>query len=335
MKKVLVTMPAGEIRDSFMPQHVCAYLEQFFDVTYNTADRHMTQEELKKALADCDAVMTGWGNAMLDRNVLEGNERLKLIVHVGGTVGNLIDSYAYEKGIRVFSGNQMYAESVAEGTIAYMLMGLRRIPDYIDSMRLGGWRSDIAVWDGLLDRTVGIVGMGTISSYLIKMLQCFRVKIKVYSHYPLDREWIEKYHCEQASLEEIFATCDVVSVHSALNVQNRGLIQKEHLELLKDGALFINTSRGDVIDEQALLEELAKKRFMAIVDVYHEEPPAQDSPFRHLPNVYPIPHMAGPTLDRRAWISKALTDEMRRFFDGEEHFELEITSDLAKRMTKM
>lgn len=335
MKKVLVAIPDGEVKNTFVPEHICNYLEQYFEVTYNTAGRQLEQEELKKELSGFDAVLTGWGNKMLDKQVLEGNDRLQLIVHTGGTVGNLVDNYAYEKGIRVFSGNRLYAESVAEGTIAYMLMALRRIPDYVDGMRQGGWRTEAAVWEGLLDKTVGIVGMGTISSFLIKMLLTFRVKIKVYSHYGLDQEYKDKYHCQEATLEEIFSTCDIVSIHSALNAQNRGLIRKEHFEMLKDDALFINTSRGDVIDEQAMIEELQKNRFRAVLDVYHKEPPVADSPLRSLPNVYAIPHMAGPTLDRREWITRALVDEMRRFFEGEEEFELEITKEQAKRMTKM
>ena len=105
--------------------------------------------------------------------------------------------------------------------------------------------------------------------------------------------------------------------------------------MLKDGALFINTSRGPVIDEAALIEELGKPRFRAVLDVYTEEPPAQDSELRKQENVYPMPHMAGPTLDRRPLISKALIDAARDFFDGKMDSKLEITEEMARRMTKM
>lgn len=335
MKKVLVTIPEGAVRDTFVPQNVRQRLDSLFETTYNDTGRQYTQNELRDLLPHYDAVLTGWGTAMMSADVLEGNQRLKLIVHTGGTVGNLVDSYAYDNGITVFSGNQLYAESVAEGTIAYMLLAQRRLPHYLNEVEEGRWRTEADVWEGLLDKTVGIVGLGTISTILIRMLKTFRVKIKVFSHYEIPQELRSLYHVQEASLEEIFSTCDIVSVHSALNSQNRSLIQKEHFELLKENALFLNTSRGDVINEEALIEELKTGRFRAVVDVYHQEPLAADSPLRTLPNVYAIPHMAGPTLDRRPYITDALISETERFFNGETSFELEITRELAARMTKM
>lgn len=335
MKKVLVTLPDGVLKDTFMPEEVCSYLEQHFDVTYNELGRKYTKKELTVKLLEHDAVITGWGATMLNREVLEGNDRLKVIVHTGGTVGNLVDEYVYQKGIRVLSGNNLYAESVAEGTIAYMLMALRRIPDYIENVRNGDWRTEASPWEGLLDRTVGIVGLGTISKIVIRMLQPFHVKIKLFSHYKVEPEFVEKYNIEVTTLDDIFSTCDIVSVHSALNEANRGLIEKKHFNMLKDGSLFLNTSRGAVLDEEALIEELEKNRFRAVLDVFCKEPLDLDSKLRDMENVYCIPHMAGPTLDRRKWITRALIDEMRRFFDGAENLDLEISEEFAKRMTKM
>ena len=335
MKKILVSMPDGAVKDTFIPVEIRAYLEKYFDVTYNELGRKYTVDELADILPEYDAIITGWGSPKLGYENLEGNNRLKLIVHTGGTVGNLVDDYVYQKGIRLFSGNKLYAESVAEGTIAYILMALRRIPDYVERLRGDGWRTETDLWEGLLDRTVGIVGLGTISRIVIRMLQPFRVKIKVFSHYEIEPEFLEKYDVQVATLDEIFSDCDVVSVHSALNEDNRGLIGKRHFQMMKNGSLFINTARGAVIDEEALIEELEKNRFRAVLDVYCKEPLDVDSKLRKLENVYCIPHMAGPTLDRRKWITKSLIDEMRAFFDGAEEFELEISREFAKRMTKM
>ena len=335
MKKVLVTIPENDVRNTFLPKDVREKLEAHFDVAYNDTGRQYTKDELRELTKDYDAVLTGWGSAMLDTSVLDSNDHLKLIVHTGGTVGNLVDSYVYDNGITVFSGNKLYAESVAEGTIAYMLLGQRRLPHYLNEVREGRWRTEADVWEGLLDKTVGIVGLGTISTILIRMLQIFRVKIKLFSFFDIPEEMFTRYNVQRASLEEIFSTCDIVSVHSALNAQNRGLIQKKHFELLKENALFLNTARGDVINEDALIEELKTGRFRAVLDVYHKEPLPADSPLRTLPNVYAIPHMAGPTLDRRPYITSALIGEMVRFFNGETNSELEITRELAARMTKM
>ena len=335
MKKVLVTIPQNAVLKTFFPAPVRAKLEQHFCVEYNPAAAQFTPDELRDKLRGFDAVMTGWGTRMLDESVLKGNERLRLIVHTGGTVGNLVDSYAYDHGLRVFSGNKLYAESVAEGTIAYMLMAQRRLPDYVNRVRGGAWRTEADVWEGLLDKTVGIVGLGTISTILIRMLQIFRVKIKLFSDYEIPAEILRDYACEPASLEELFAGSDIVSVHLALNDQSRRLIRRKHFDLLKENALFVNTSRGDVIDEAEMIEALRENRFRAVLDVYHQEPLPADSPLRTLPNVLAVPHMAGPTLDRRPLITSALIDEMVRFFSGETTFGLEIPREHAARMTKM
>lgn len=335
MEKIFVTIPDGNVRNTFMPEYVRKSAEEMFDVTYNETGRQLTGEELKGILADYDGVITGWGSAMLDKSVLENNDRLKLIAHTGGTVGNLVDEYAYEKGITVMSGNMLYAESVAEGTIAYMLMAQRRIPDFIERVRGRQWRDEGVLWEGLLDKSVGIVGLGTISRIVIKMLQIFRCKIKVYSGYDIEDSFIEENHCEVATLDEIFSECDIISVHSALNDKTRGLVTKSHFEQIKDGALFINTARGAVIDEEALIEELKKNRFRAVLDVYVTEPLTENSLLRTLPNVYALPHMAGPTSDRRDYITKELLKEMQGFFDGAKNSYLEISAEFAKRMTKM
>lgn len=335
MKKLFVAIPDSAVKATFLPAHVLEKLESKFEVTYNRTGRNLTKEEMKLALKGQEAVITGWGNCMLDKEVLEDNVSLKLIVHTGGTVGNLVDSCAYDKNIVVYSGNIMYAESVAEGVLAYMLLSQRRIFDYISAVKNGGWRTEADCWEGLLDKTVGIVGLGTISSILLSYLKMFRVHVKLFTHYPPDEAFLKKNNITLTTLEDVFANCDIVSVHSALNTENRGLIRKEHFELLKDNALFINTSRGAVIDEAALTECLKSGRFRAVLDVYEQEPLALDSALRKLDNVYCIPHMAGPTQDRRERITSALIDEAEQFFKGSRGSRFEITREYARRMTTM
>ena len=330
-----MAIPEGDVKATFIPSHIKDCLEQRFQVTYNETGRQLGKKEMRTALEGQDAVLTGWGNCMLDQDVLEGNQTLKLIVHTGGTVGNLVDSYAYDCGIAVYSGNVMYAESTAEGALSYLLMAQRRIPDYIRTVKNGCWRTEADRWEGLLDKTVGIIGLSTVSKCLISYLRPFRVKIKLFTRYAPAEEYRRENRIKLADLDEIFETCDIVSVHSALNAENRKLIGAEHFAKLKDNALFVNTSRGAVIDEAALIEELKKGRIRAVLDVYEQEPLDAASPLRSLANVYAIPHMAGPTLDRREYITRALINEAEKFFAGETGSEFEITREIAGRMTKM
>jgi phosphoglycerate dehydrogenase-like enzyme len=175
--------------------------------------------------------------------------------------------------------------------------------------------------------------MGAITKQLIPMLKPFRVKLKLYSGYPIDPEYLAQNNAVQASLEEIFSTCKIVSIHSALNERTKGMIGKEHFDLLQDGAVFINTARGAIIREDEMIEALQEKRFMAVLDVYAKEPPEVDTPLRQLKNVYCMPHVGGPTNDRAPIIAMRLADDIQRFAAGEP-LQHEITGSYAKRMTK-
>ena len=133
-------------------------------------------------------------------------------------------------------------------------------------------------------------------------------------------------------LDEIFAECDVVSVHTAKNPQTIHMIGKRQFELLKDGALFINTARGAVINEAELVEALKKKNFTAVLDVYEKEPLEESNPLRSLDNVILFPHMAGPTYDMREKITNALINDLIAIDKGEKSPN-EITKETALRMT--
>ena len=277
--------------------------------------------------------MTGWGHPMMDSKSLE-NTSIKLIAHTGGSVADYVSQDVYEAGIKVISGNNLFAESVAEGTVGYMMLALRKMVDYVHDTREGNWLSEAcAPTEGLLDQAVGLVGMGAITKQLIPMLKPFRVKLKLYSGYPIDPEYLAQNNAVQASLEEIFSTCKIVSIHSALNERTLGMIGKEHFDLLQDGAVFINTARGAIIREDEMIEALQEKRFMAVLDVYAKEPPEVDTPLRQLKNVYCMPHVGGPTNDRAPIIAMHLADDIQRFAAGEP-LQHEITGSYAKRMTK-
>lgn len=330
--KILVTMPVGEVRESFLPLQVRERLESVAEVEYNTMERNFTPEELKERLRGKDIALTGWGTGLFDETVLEGNDTLRLIAHTGGSVTPVMSDEAYERGIRVISGNEMYAESVAESVIAYALASLRRIPEFIDRTRSGDWYHAGEVWEGLLDQTVGVIGFGMTSRHLFRMGKAFRLKFKVLEKPYLTSEVQQEYGFTTASLEEIFRTCKIVSLHCGMTKSYYHLVNRRLLEMMPDGALLINTARGPVIDEQALVAELKRGRIKAVLDVYEQEPLPTDSELRSLPNVYSIPHMGGPTFDRRWMIVMALIDDIERLERGEA-LHMEITREYASHMS--
>lgn len=330
--KILVTMPVGVIRESFVPKQVRERLESLAEVEYNTLNRNFTPEELKVHLHGVDVALTGWGTTLFDAEVLSGADRLKLIAHTGGSVTPVMSDEAYDRGIRVISGNEMYAESVAESVIAYALTALRKIPDYLNRTENGGWYEAGEVWEGLLDQTVGVIGFGMTSRHLFRMGKAFRLKFKVLEKPYLTKEVQEEYGFETASLEEIFSTCKIVSLHCGMTRSYYHLVDEKLLRMMPDGAILINTARGPVIDEKALTAELKRGRIRAVLDVYEEEPLPAESELRRLPNAYCIPHMGGPTFDRRWMITMALIDDVLRFASGED-MKLEITRSYASHMS--
>lgn len=331
--KAFVAMRDNDVRDSFFSEEAKKYLEERFEVCYHHGEEQPTAEEFIKAVKDCDVVFTGWGTPKVTYDMLK-DSKVKILAHTGGSVGTVADNSLYENGIRIISGNPIYARSVAEGVIGYMLMGLRDIPYYVNEVRHGGWHGAQGrhTSERLLDQTVGIISFGAISRYLVDMLKAFQVKMKVYSAHIIDPQYLADNDIEQVSLEEIFSTCHIVSLHSALTKETEGMIGKEHFDLMQDGAMFVNTSRGHVVREDEMIEVLKTGRIRAVLDVYHKEPMELDNPLRTLENVYCMPHVAGPTVDWRPQVTMRLADDVIRFANGEP-MEMEVSAEAASRMT--
>ena len=330
--KVLVTMKRGPLRDSFIDRESRELLERNFSVTYNELSRDFAEEEIKKAILPCyDILLTGWGTPNLSHIAGE----FSLLAHTGGSVGDLIDGDAYSVGLRVVSANKIYARSTAEGAFAYILSALRQVPSLTAKMRSEGF------WDGsgeyftrsLYGKTVGVIGVGAVAKNLIDLLKPFGLKLMLFDDYDIGDRYLKETGAVISALDEIFATCDVISVHAALSDKTFHMIGERELSLIRDGALFVNTSRGAVVDEAALIRALSEKRFYAFLDVFEHEPLDKTSPLRKLDNVYLMPHKAGPANDLYSYIGREIVLDMIRFKNGEP-LKYSVTREEALRMTR-
>lgn len=328
---IYVAIPAGIVRDTFLTEENVRYLESLGTVKWNDRGRNCTPEELAADLKDMDVCVGCWGLCKFDEALLRGANRLKLIAYVGGSVNYFVTDAMYARGIRVVCGNDAFAESVAEGTLAYMMSALRRIPQTVRSFDEKGWPAVYTRTESMLDQTVGIVGLGAISRYLIGMLKPFRAKIKIFSNHTTDEE-AAALGVQKASLEEIFSTCKVVSIHWARTPQNYHRINDSLLSLLKPDSVLINTARGDIIDEEALGRHLQAGHFRAVLDVYEKEPLPEDSTLRHLENAILMPHRGGPTTDRRHYAALLALKDIEHLQKGEA-LENEISPARAAMMT--
>ncbi len=329
---ILVTMPDDKIRETFIPQEIRWQLERLGNVVWNQSCEQFSEHELKTRLKDAEVCLTGWGCPLMDAQILEHASGLKLIAHTGGSVASLVSDAVYDKGIKVISGNELYAESVAEGVIGYVLASLRELPYFDREMKEGRWKSESSFNEGLLDQTLGLVGFGMVARSLVRMLAPFRVQVKVFAR-PEDEPALRAHGVQAASLEEVFTTCKIISLHVPSLPQTYHMIDARLLAMIPSGAILINTARGSVIDEKAMVLELKTGRFKAVLDVFEQEPLPSDSELRQLPNAILIPHMAGPTIDRRKYVTLSLMEDIKRFYAGEP-LRHEIDRQYAAKMTR-
>ncbi len=332
--KILVAIPDGSQRDSFFSDNEIKKIEALGEVIWNNKTEQFTPEELHDMLIDKDVVVTGWGCTRLTKDVISNADKLKLLVHVGGTVAAVASPELYEKGVKVISGNKLFAISVAEGVVAYILAALRRIPFFSTNLANGKWMGlsypDI-VNNGLFGKTIGIVSFGAISKVLVKLLAPFGVKTLVYSR-NLSDDIAKEYNITKVSLEDLFSKSDIITVQTALNEHTYHMIDENLLSKIKEGALFVNTARGPVVDEEALVKLLKQNRFSAVLDVYSSEPLDENHMYRGLDNVMLMPHTAGPTMDFRRLITDELINDISRFSNGQA-LECEIFAQNAFSMS--
>lgn len=330
--KILVSIGAGMVKDSFFTPQVIERLETIGTVVYNeTGNQEFTKQELIDHIVDVDVLFSGWGTPTIDSEVLQYANNLKIHAHTGGSVASYISKEEYERGIIVLSGNDIFAKSVAEGCLCYTLMALRRNDEFLASMKNGGWRLENGWNHGLIGKKVGIVGFGAISKYYMKLLSWFEPELYIASRYVTEEEACG-YGAKMVTLEKIFSECDIISLHAAWNQDTEEMIGENLLQSIKPGALFVNTARGQLVQKEAMYRELRTGRFRAVLDVYHEEPLPEEDELRRLPNVMAFPHMAGPTFDMREQVTLRLIKDIENIFAGKAYQD-EIPYEYAVRMS--
>jgi phosphoglycerate dehydrogenase-like enzyme len=225
------------------------------------------------------------------------------------------------------------ARDVAETTLGLMIVGQKRIWPLGQHVRDGGWR-DSPAWDKWFSRElyrkeVGIIGASNVGRHVIDLLKPFEATILLYDPF-VSAEEAAELGAEKVDLPDLLRRADVVSLHAPANDHTYHMLDAAGLALMKDDALLINTARGTLIDEAALVRELGNGRFFAFLDVTDPEPPAADSPLRTLPNVVVTPHIAG-CIEKCTRMGELAVEELRRFFAGETAV-YQITPELFTRI---
>ncbi len=270
------------------------------------------EEALVAACRDADAVLARL--AVMSRRVIESAPRLRLIARHGIGVDAVDLDAATERGIPVTTTGAVNAESVAEYTFA-MLLGLaRKIPEADAGMRAGGWSRSGQIGMELAGKTLGIIGLGAVGRHLARQASAFRMTVIA------DDPFAAAPHDLPVTLvprAELLRRADVVSLHLRLAAGTRHTIDAAAIGAMKSSAVILNTARGGLIDEPALLAALRAGRIAgAALDVFEEEPLPAGSPLRQLPNVLLSPHVAGQTREALERVAIAAADAILDVLDG-------------------
>ncbi len=252
--------------------------------------------ELKAAIADVDGVLVRV--APMNREVMEAGKKLKVIGKHGVGTDNIDIPAATELGIAVCNTPQANGEGVASLAIALMLALSRHITQCDAFVRGGGWKDkDALMGTELLGKTLSIVGTGRIGGRLAQICQAaFDMKVYAFDPYVSREAMAEKGIIKVETVDELMPVADFVSIHTPLTPATKGIVGTKQFDLMKKTAYLINSSRGPVVDEAALIEALQSGKIAgAGLDVFESEPPAKDNPLLKMPNVILSPHMGGAT----------------------------------------
>lgn len=239
-------------------------------------------------LADFDVVMAMRERTPFTRALLERLPRLKLIITAGMRNASIDVRAAADRGITV-CGTQGLPYPTAELTWALILALFRAVPVEDRATREGRWQVSVGL--GLNGKTLGVLGLGTLGSRVARVGRAFEMPVLAWSA-NLTAERAAEAGATLVPKDELLARADVVSIHLVLGDRTRGLIGARELALMKPTAFLVNTSRGPIVDEAALVAALRAGGLAgAGLDVYDEEPLPLDHPFRHLPNTVITPHL--------------------------------------------
>ncbi|MEZ5246006.1 MAG: D-2-hydroxyacid dehydrogenase family protein [Acidimicrobiales bacterium] len=258
------------------------------EVEVITIDRHLAElDDLVAAVGDADVVVAMRERTPLTAAFFEAVPNLRLVVTTGPSNAVIDVGAANRHGVEV-RGTGGYLSTTAEHTWALILALLRHIPASDRAVREGGWQHTLGT--ELAGRVLGVVGLGRLGTAVTRVAHAFDMDVIAWSP-NLDPATAEGLGVRPVSRDELFATADVVTIHMVLSERSRGLVGAHEIGLMKPTAVLVNSSRGPLVDEDALVDALEAGRIAgAALDVFHTEPLPADHPLRRLDNTVLTPH---------------------------------------------
>ncbi len=303
-----------------LPDAVETRMKELFDVELRDPDTRMTRDEIASAMRRADVLVPTLTDAIDAGMLAQAGDRLKLIANYGAGVDHIDVASARQRGILVSNTPGVVTEDTADMTLALILSVTRRIPEGLAEMQAGEWQgwSPMAHLGGRIGgRRLGILGMGRIGQAVARRARAFGMQIHYHNRKRLRPEVegeLEATYWE--SLDQMVSRMDIISVNCPHTPSTFHLMNARRLKLMKPTAVIVNTSRGEVIDENALTRGLRAGEIAgAGLDVY--ERGAEINPrLRDLPNVVLLPHMGSATLEGRVEMGEKVIINIKTFADG-------------------
>ncbi len=303
-----------------LPDAVETRMSELFDVTLSPDDVPMTREQLTAAVRDAD-ILVPTITDQIDAGLLaQASERLKLIASYGAGVDHIDVTTARQRGILVSNTPGVVTEDTADMTMALILSVTRRIPEGLAVMQKGewhGWAPTAFLGGRLGGRRLGILGMGRIGQAVARRAHVFGCQVHYHNRRRLRPETEEELQATYwESLDQMVSRVDILSIHCPHTPSTFHLMNARRLKLMKPDAVVVNTSRGEVIDENALTRMLRSHEIAgAALDVF-EHGSDINPRLRELPNVVLLPHMGSATLEGRVEQGERVIINIKTFEDG-------------------
>lgn len=287
--------------------------EKYGDVVYN---KNISRSELLNTVHEYDMILCN--KTIIDRVVIESAKKLKFIGLLATGYNNIDVTAAKESGITVCNAGSYSTSAVAQQVFAYILNHYNAVNRYNNFVQNSGWQQSPTFsvlcfpTDELKDKTIGIIGYGSIGKRVAEIALAFEMNVLVYTRTPKSDNRVRF-----TSLDELLKNSDIITPHCPLNEQSKEMFNKETFSKMKDRAFFINTARGGIINEQDLAEALKSGKLSgAAIDVLNHEPMSKDCVLKGVPNLIITPHTAWAPLETRKRLLGIVEDNIKAFLKG-------------------
>ena len=304
MDKILITPRSYGKTDASVLETI---KQAGFEPVLNPYGQILTKPQMQQALADCVGVIVGVDP--LDAEVLACAPGLRAVAKYGVGTDNIDKDYCAKHGIPVSITQGANANAVADYAFSLLCACARKLP-YINGLcHEKKWNKVLGL--DIYGKTIGVLGLGAIGKGVAKRAQGFDMNVLAYDVF-WNAEYADAHHIQFAKPDEIFKTCDFISLHLPLTDETRGIINAESLATMKPNCVLLNTARGGLIDEPALIDALQTGKIAgAGIDVFNEEPPANEALYR-LDNLIMGSHCAASTNGASEMMSRMATENLLR-----------------------